>query len=120
MNSENDSSPTWAQDEDDSYSLSSYGAFMLAHELPNSSLHDVFEGTSPDEIRRLANSLENNLLGKDVHEQEEQIKDVAYLKYYLHQIAYDNEQRAASDEEQESESEAVVNDGETRGNLFGD
>jgi hypothetical protein len=120
MTSENDSSRTWAKDEDDSYSLSSYGAFMLAHELPNSSLHDVFEGTSPNEIRRLADSLETNLLDKDVHEQEQQIKEIAYLKYYLHQIAYDNEERAASDGEQKSETQQATNDGGERGNLFGD
>jgi|APHM01.1.fsa_nt_gi hypothetical protein len=119
MSEDTQSEPNYARKRDDSYSISSYGAFMLVCEADASTLNEVFAKTDPDELRRLADSLSDNIVEMMGSGDKDGAKELAYKQYALRHLAYENEDRFKvsgynSDPQEQNESEQPE-----QGSLFG-
>lgn len=119
MSDDTQSEPNYARKQDNSYSISSYGAFMLLSEADVTTINEVFGETDPDELRRLADSLSAKIVEMMGSGQKDQAKELAYKQYTLRHLAYENEDRFKvsgynSNPQEQNESEEPE-----RGSLFG-
>lgn len=70
--------------------LSSYGAFMAVDMLSPSGIREVFSNTPPAELREVAGGVFNNIQDCDTHTQEGTIKDLAFKRQVLLDMAENN------------------------------